>query len=337
MFDTMKICNFRNCNDDPLKCPHDVVNPCQVFRHNPTGHWYYELTGAPVRLHGAPDGTTFNTQEWLESQFWDAAALWKKGMQTHEDIQGSIPKQPVASYPASAPKHTQAELDTIADQFIRTSGDRAALVRKVKELGQELHGYGRLSRKFGTHPMLKQRIRDIAEERDALREVQSRTDKLNNHGKKHLRESNEWTGRWTPKGTHWQEFVLVCEHIGRMLVIDNDGLRVESQFLYLPELHGQLMESANYAEQKLGIPKSSWSKVTVLTDKIGAPIRRHGKKNANGRRIAARHDQKKYAEEVYGLIADMRAVGMSLLEVQNDEELMEYYFEHIAPRLIRTS
>jgi len=337
MFDTMKICNFRDCNDDHPKCPHDAVNPCRVYRHNPTGHWYDEITGAPIRLHPAPDGSIFNVQEWLESQFWNTAAIWKRGMKTHETMQAGIPKQSTASYPASPPKHTQRELDGIADQFIRTSADRRQLVEKVRELGLELHGYSRMRRKFGTHPMLKHRINEIAEERDALREIQSRTDKVNHHGKKHLRENNRWIHQWTPKGGRWQEFILVCEHKGRTFIIDNDGLRIESQFIYLPKLHAQLMESAHYAEQRLDIPRSSWRKLVALEDKIGAPIRRYGRKNSNGRLIAARHDQKKYAEAVYGLISDMRAVGLSVFKIRDDDELMKYYFEHIAPRISHTS
>ena len=337
MFDTMQLCNFRLCSGDHPKCPDDAVNPCQVFRHNSTSLWYYEATGAPVRLHRSSDGTTFNVQEWLESQFWDAAAKWKKGMETHKVMQGGVPKQKPASYPAKPPKYTQDELDRIADQFIRTRADRGALASKVKELGLELFGYSRMRRKFGTHPVLKQRISEITEERDALREIQSCTDKKNNHGKKHLHQSNRWTGKWAPKGGRWEEFILVCEHLGRTLVIDRDGLRVESQFLYLPRLDNQMVECANYADKRLGIERSRWKKLGVLQEKIGAPLRRYGKRNANGRRIAARHDQKKYAEAVHGLIADMRTVGLSLFTVQNDEELMKYYFEHVAPRLSRTS
>ena len=336
MFDTMKICNFRNCNKDHEKCPDDAVNPCSVYRHNPTGHWYDEVTGAPVRLHRASDGTTFNLQEWLEKQFWSAAAVWNKGMQTHPTMQSGILKQSVTAYPALPPKYTNQELDGIANQFIRTSADRERVVEKVRELGTELRGYARLGRKFGSHPMLNQRVSEIQQERDALREVQSRTDKKNHHGRKHLRQSNKWTYKWAPKRGRWQEFILVCEVKGRMFVIDNNGLRVESQYIYLPKLHGQFVESANYAEKKLDIRRGSWMKLPVLEDKIGAPLRRYGKRNANGRRIAARHDQKKYAEEVYGLIADMRAVGLTVFQVRNDDELMKYYFEHVAPRLSRT-
>jgi hypothetical protein len=160
-------------------------------------------------------------------------------------------------------------------------------------------------------------------------------DKRAYRGMRHLQKSNRWTRKWTPKGGHWEEFVLVCEHLGRLFVIDRAGLRVESQFIYLPDLDGQFMESALYAEQRLGIERSRWKKVRDPKEKIGAPLRRYGKRNANGRRIRARADQNKYAETVHKLIRDMRAAKLSVFRIRDDKELMKYYFEHVAPKLSR--
>jgi len=337
MLNTMKLCNFRDCTTGQHEpCPHNAVDPCKVFRHAETGHWYDEATGSPVQQFRKEDGKLFDVQIWLESQIILAAFTWKPRQIVHEIARDKTLRTNKPTRPsARAPKFSGQELDAIADTFIRNKKDRKELVQDIKESGMELHGLIRMKKKWGDHPVLSQRITELQEHRDALREVQSDMDKGSAVARVHLRNDNEWTRRWQPKKGCWDDFVLMCEHDKMLFVIDQHGLKVNGQYHYLPSKDKKHFESALWAETHYGIVRTRWQRMTVPAEKIGASLRRYGKKNANGRRINARADQVRYAGTVNDLVKAMREMQISVFRIRDDDKLFAHYLENIAPSFSR--
>ncbi len=335
MHNTVKICNFRDCHADPLpECPYGAVDPCAVYCDTETGHWYDEMTGESIRLVELTNGQTFNAQAWLTVQITRSAKYWVDGDKVHEKYCCEMPEPQRTTPAARAPEHTASALDAMADAYIRGGKQRREVHQEIKALGKELHGYLRLQKKWGDgNALLDNRIAAIRQQRDLLRDVQSHSDRQAKPGQIQFNSDVQWTQQWTPKGGRWEEFVLVTEFKGRMYVIDRNGLKQFGEYIHLPNEDKAFLESANHAEQSLGISKNSWTRMTLLADKIGAPLRRYGRKNANGRRIAARFDHIRFAQDVITVARAMRAMKISLTTLADDQELCDMYWKEIAPRL----
>jgi hypothetical protein len=332
----MKLCNFRDCTTGNFEpCPHNAVDPCKVYRHVETGHWYDEVTGQSITFFRREDGTMFDVKQWLETQAIAAAETWKQGHKVHEEFRSRELIQTRSRPAARAPKYSNEELDGISDAFIRNSEARADLVNEIYEAGLELHGFLRMQKKWGDHPLIAQRVQEVQEKRDALRAVQSDMDQGSSEARTHLRSENRWNDKWRPKRGSWEDFVLMCEDDERLFVIDRHGLKSDGTYLYLPDEDQKFFESALWAETRLGIARSRWMKMGIPAEKIGAPKRNYGKNNANGRRIRARADQIKYAGTVWDLIKAMRAMHVSVLKIRDDDELYAYYLKNIAPTFQR--
>jgi len=333
MNNTMKLCNFRDCiNDKHESCPHNAIDPCKVFRAE-TGHWYYEETGSPITKFRMKDGKLFNVQLWLEEQIQIAATSWNNKSIVHETYRGNEIKHRPPTHAARAPKYSNEELDIMGDAFIRNSSERADLRDRMKESGLELHGLKRMYKKWGTHPIVKQRITEIEEEREAMKVIQSEMDKGNHSAKRHIKSENTWTNKWRQKSGNWQDFVLMYEKDNILYVIDRHGLKADGQYLFLPDEDNKFFESALIAEQRYGIIHNAWDKMYIPQEKIGNALRKQGKKNANGARIAARYEQTKYVGTVQNVIKALRNMHVSVLSIRYDEELYEYYIKNIAPKI----
>lgn len=336
MHNTVQICNFRDCHADPLpECPHGAVDPCAVYCDTETGHWYDEMTGAPIRMFELGDGQVFDIQAWLSVQIGRSAKYYIHGDKVHKEYSCELPPPGRNTPAARAPEHTASALDAMADSYIRGGKQRREVHQEIKALGQELHGYMRIQKKWGGegNALLDNRVAAIRQQRDLLRDVQSNLDRQSKPGKARFNADVEWTEKWTPKGGRWEEFVLITEFNRRLYVIDQHGLKHFGEYLYLPNEDKAFHESANYAEQSLGIPKKAWEHLTLPADKIGAPLRRYGRKNANGRRIAARFDHIRFAQDVITVARAMRAMKISLTAIADDQELCNMYWQQIAPRL----
>lgn len=333
---TAKLCNFRNCLDGTHEaCPHDAVDPCKVFRNTETGHWYDEVTGQPIRHFRQPDGQLFDVQMWLEAQLRKACQLMLPESACHEEFRIGKPTHRQATKSPRPPAFTMDELDHLADAFIRNKHQRKPLEREVRELGKEIQGYVRMQRKWGDNPLLKEKLAELREERKAKQAILNEMAKFRATTTKHLRTDNKWTEQWMPKSGSVGEYVLYCEFDGQIWCIDRHGLKVEGDYVYLPDLDRQFVESANAAERLFHIPKKAWSKFFLSQERIGGTIRRTGKKNANGRRIRSRVDQIKYAYNVRDMAKACRKMHISLYKILRDEELYEHYLKHIKPRLSR--
>ena len=333
----MKLCNFRDCTTGNYKpCPHNAVDPCKVFRHAETGRWYDELTGQSIHDFRTENGTMFDVQDWLESQIIEAASVWEFGQIVHEVFRTKELVTPKPSRPAAlAREHSGEELDVIADTFIRNKANRCNLIQDIQESGMELHGLIRMQRKWGDHPILELRIKEIREDRDELREIQSAMDTNSHEARNHLKNDATWINRWQPKQGCWNDFILICEFEEKILVIDRHGLKIDGQYIYLPDKDKKFFESTLWAEEYLGIIRTRWQRMAEPNEKIGASIRRHGKKNANGRRISARFEQTKYASCVFSIIKALRQMHVSVFRIRDDDSLFEYYLKNIAPKLNR--
>ncbi len=327
---------MRDCHaHDVEQVPFNAINPCEVFWHEDSNMWYHMLTGDVVRMHLTGDGTMFDVQEWLLVQAGKAMEVWSSKTKVHETyIRGRLTHKP--SRPAAiAPKHTAAELDVIASNFIRTRGSRRDTVDEIQEIGEEIRGYARMQRKWKNNAMLSNRLKELRERREALSSVQSDMDKDSGDARSYLKEENGWTKRWTLDKTNWKDFVLVWQDPKTRSIwsIDRHGLKLNEHYFYLPERDRALTECVDHAKKEFGIPTEAWKKMEILGEKIGSPLRRHGKKNANGSRIAARFDQKKYAETCIVMVKQMKALGIKVNDICKDKELFQYYLDNIAPKL----
>jgi hypothetical protein len=339
MFQTFKLCNMRDCHaHDVEPVPFDVVNPCQVFWHEETNMWYHELTGGLVNMHQHGDGQIFDVQAWLTGQAQDAMTIWdSKKTKVHEAYKRHLIPSGQTRPIARPPQYTCDELDAIGDNFIRTRKDRKEILDEIQDLGRELHGFSRMQKKWNSNALLDGHITDLRERRDALRTIQSDMDKGANVARYHLKNENDWTNRWSPKKGNWDDFVLVWEDpkSKALWVIDCNGLKLRGHYFYLPDMDKAYFESANYAQKELGIKPGEWKKFRIPAEKIGAPLRRYGKKNVNGQRISARYDQKRYAETCIEMVKFMWASGVNPRKFGRDDELYQYYLDNIAPRLNR--
>lgn len=338
MYQTFKLCNMRDCHaHDVEPVPFDAVDPCRVFWHEETGMWYDEVLGTVIPMHEHGDGQMFDIQAWLTGQAQQALTVWKPGMKVHEQYKRHMLPSGATKPAARAPKFSNEVLDGIANDFLRTRREVGEVADEVRDLGNELHGYLRMQRKWGDHPMLATRIAEIREKRDALRGIQSDLDKGSHLARKHLKSDNKWTSRWTPKMGKWEDFVLIWDNPESEMtwVIDRHGLKLDGHYLYLPDNDQQFMEAALYAQQKFDIPTGDWKKIWIPAERLGAPMRRYGKKNANGRRIRARVDQRKYAETVRDIVKQLRQMRVNCRQFGRDDELYQHYLDKIAPRLSR--
>jgi len=317
--------------------PFDALNPCKVFWHEKTHMWYHELTGSVVQMHTYGKGRVFDMQAWLTGQAQKAMETWKPGKKVHEPYKRHVMRPGRSTPTCRPPKYNNDELDGIGDNFIRTRKDRRGVVDAIRDLGDEIHSYTRMQRKWNTNPMLEQHIKGLREERDALRAVQSDMDKGSNVARRYLKKENKWTTKWMPKKGNWEDFVLVWEDpkSKALWVIDRNGLKLRGHYFYLPENDKAFMESALYAQRVFGVKTNEWKKFGIPAEKIGAPSRNYGKKNANGRRIKARYDQKRYAETCIEMVKFMWASGIQVRKYGRDDDLYKYYLDNIAPRLNR--
>jgi hypothetical protein len=264
----------------------------------------------------------------------DAFKTWKPGKKVHEEYRRNTPAAAPTGYPARPPKYSAEELDAIADNFIRSRQTVEQVSDEIRDLGQEIHGYERMMKKWKGNAILEQRVKALKEERAALRQVQSDMDKGSRVAKKHLKADHLYTKRWVkPKG-RWQDFILFYEDKQkRIWTIDRSGLRVDANYVFLPEEDKKFMESAAYAYKHYGIPTNAWDKLFIQGEAIGDTLRRFGKKNANGRRIRARAEQRRYAVEVLDIIKFLKTAKVDVNQFGSDDSLYDRYLDEVAPRL----
>jgi len=326
---------MRNCNSgDFPKCPHDAVDTCKVFWHEEDGTWYHEESGRHVDMYKLSDGTMFDVQAWLTNQAQNAMNSWKPWHKVHEKYRRHKPKTRPATKPAIASAYSNEFLDKISDEFIRSRDNKKTIEKRIAELNQEIAGFSKISKKWGSHPILKQRIQSLKDERDDLSNHLTAIQEHSSVARIFLKNEHEWTKRWVPIRGKWSDFVFVCEDkFNRMWVIDRNGLKMNSDYLYLPTYDHAYEQSMAWAHLTHGINPDNWQRLSIPADSIGVPIRRYGKKNANGRRISARADQKKYAEVVLDLVKQLKLMHVDINDLYKDEELVKIYKEKIAPRL----
>jgi hypothetical protein len=238
--------------------------------------------------------------------------------------------------PAKPRPFSGSQLDKDIDAFYRSRVRRREIIKKLKESGKELGIYSRLARKFKVNSNVTDNIIDLREKRKLLREEQSELDKQHSGIASIAKQERAWTDRWMYRPGKFTSVVLLYKGHEGIFEINRHGLKLNTQYLYLPDTDDAWKESLKYAEQKLFIPAKDWVVGVLEEEKIGKPLRRSGKKNANGRRIQARVDQIRYAEEVRDTIRALKSMKISVYRMGEDRELFKLYRSQILPRLDRS-
>jgi hypothetical protein len=83
------------------------------------------------------------------------------------------------------------------------------------------------------------------------------------------------------------------------------------------------------------IPMNAWQKLFHPAEAIGDTIHRFGKKNANGQRIRARAEQRRYCFDVLDMLKFLKAAKIDVDKFNDDDDLWERYQKDVAPRLTR--
>jgi hypothetical protein len=338
MFQTFKLCNMRDCKaHDVEKVPFDAVDPCRVFWHEESSMWYDELTGTTVPMHAHGDGTFFDTQAWLLGQAQKAMTAWKPGVKVHEAYKRHAMKTKPSKSAAEAPEYTCQELDQLASAFITSRQDSNDAMDEINRIGHEIRGYTRMQKKWDDNPMISRHVEQLREDRKQLQHIVKKWFDTSDAARTHLKAENKWTDRWVPKKNFWKDTVLFWSDPKTKSIwsIDRNGLRLRGHYIHLPETDSAFIECANYAATQFGIPKSEWKKQGVEAERIGASLKRYGKKNANGARINMRFDQKKYAESCLQMVKHMKLLGIDVDQFVESDELYEFYWKNIAPKLQR--
>jgi len=330
MLTTLKLCNLRNCKKGDFETS-PYVDTCKVFRDNKTGNWYDEATGQSVRHHVTPEGAHIDLQSWLEKQYKEAILAWFPGKPVHEVARASKGKTGPTINP-KVPTGTAGEKDREASEMRRGYDAHRDVVREVWEKRQELHGYKRFRRKFGPHPVLDAEMRRIEEEKEGLQRKQAEFDRRFNKVKQFAEEDDAWVERWHHRRGRWGRKVLLFRRKEHIFEINNDGLKLDGMFVIVFETP-QIKKCIEYANERYLIRPKDWIMAEVETERIGAPIRRYGKKNANGRRIRARRDQREFEEVVLSIIGEMRRIHISVDQIRDDEELCKLYRDEIEAKL----
>lgn len=334
MHSTLKICNFRDCKNGKYK-QSIYIDCCSVFRDVETGHWYDEMTGETIRQHRLSDGTLVDVQSWLEKQYQKAVGSWSLYDTVHLGPNRKIYKGKPTK-PGAKPSVYNRQLDKDIDAFYRSRGRRKEVVRALRESGRELGTYVRLARKFKVNSKVTDNILDLQTKRKELREEQSKLDKQHKQIIPAVKEERKWTDRWGRRSDKMTAVILLHRTHEGIFEINRHGVKLNTLYLYLPETDSAWKESIKYAEQKLLISPKDWVVGALEEERIGKPIRRSGKKNANGNRIKSRADQIRYAEEVQDTWRALLSMKISVYSIHEDKELFKLYRSTIAPRIGRS-
>lgn len=331
---TVKLCSIRDCEDGTHEpCPCGEFNPCSVFKELESGRWYYEATAERVTPLEMEDGSLFDVEAWLEQQYIRYIRAWKRGMKVHQGPQTKFRRKPAGK--AKLPRYTAAELDRMADRHIRSRREASDVRNRIRDIGKEIGGIKRFMRKYGESDTLKDELQRLYEERDELREKQSDFDRNSSISRQHAREDRTWENRWVKPTGKTGHIIYLYSSNGTMYEINRNGIMVDMEYVYLPDMDLQYFESMAWAEKNLGISRDSWIQTRLEDDPISTPIRHSGKKNANGRRIRARMEQTQYAEETIKFKWELFNTRISMFELHYGEHARTLYEEKIRKKIQR--
>lgn len=304
------------------------VDPCRAFRTE-EGFWYDEVTGKAIRKIEKEDGTTINIQEFLENLYRQAIDNWHPSMKTCGGNNRSRPKTKPTKEPAK-PKIKNKEMDVRASGYVQAMKERRQIMRRLATLMKRRGSILRLKRKFGGD--FTKQLDTIGAKMQDLRERQSEIDKRYDPVSDYAEEEVKWVNRWGYRGRPIGKKVLLHRRGEHIFEISNDGLKLDGLFVVVA--YGPNWKKLKeYAHKHYKIREQDWVEAEIPIDRIGKPLRRHGKKNANGRRIRSRADQKKYAESVRDTARALRGLKVSVTRMAEDEELRKKYEEEVEPKL----
>lgn len=306
MLTTIKLCNLRDCTSGNFP-KHELVNPCEVYLNLEDNHWYNERTGQSIRnIYFGDDNSCVEVENWLNEQLEIARKSWKRRMKVHEQARLMKPRAIVKPKP-NIPVETQESLDKTAAHNIKVYNEAALQINQdIRNIRTEIHGYVRLGKKYGFSPELNGRIKylreQIAEKRQSLVDFAEES----KHIKPYIDEDNRWVGRWLPRVANITSKYFVYERGNDRFEIDPNGLMKNGMYEFLPTLDSDFEASKHEAEKLFNIPVDKWEEFEFVTERVGRPIRKLGKKNSIGARIRATADHKKTVAQARGLLKALK-------------------------------
>ena len=330
MHNTLKLCSIRNCaeiHEDGLP---EGFNPCSVFKELETGVWYYEADATRVVPIQIGKDEFFDAPEWLEQTYMKYLRVWNENMKVCEKPRKR--KKYKSTPAAKSPEYTAKELDMMVDAHLRSRKTHQKLKRKLRSLNRTRSGIKRFISKIGSNDLIDAQLNDvdneIAEIKDELSKYSS-----NPASKKHSQQSNKWARKWVkPKG-RTGDVVYIYSVNNTVYEINRNGIKVNAEYVYLPNFDMRYFESMTWAEDNLGIERSKWIKTCLDNERIGDAIKKYGKKNANGARIRKMFEEKQFEEEALQFKWSLVKQGFSLYNLHNDNFYRERYEKFVKDKL----